>query len=453
MDHLQMARAMFGTNMGVHIIFATLGVGLPMMMLAAELMYQRTKDLQYVVMAKRWTKTLGVLLGVGIPTGTIAGVQLSLLWPGFMEVIGRVMALPFQIEIYAFMVEALFMSIYVYAAEKIKPWARILSLSLVAFGALASAVLIANVHAFEGTPAGFRFENGEIVDVDPWAAFFNPSFLVTAGHTAVTAYATGAFAIAAVAGYKMLKNKYGSTEYNFHQKALKLSIVLGLILSILTALNGHSTTQHLYREQPEKLAAAEGLFETKDHAGLTLFGWTDREDREVKYGIEFPWVLSILSGNSVDTVVTGLNDFPEEYWPPLYVHTLFNAMVIIGTGLIVLSLFALVWNKVLKKDRYPKWLLWLFVASGPLAVLSIECGWIFACTGRQPWTIYRMLTTADSVTTYENLGYLFTLFIIVYIILCVSVVFTLIYYFKRNSVTDDIFKAEQKDVQIFDSNS
>ncbi|MGE7604861.1 cytochrome ubiquinol oxidase subunit I [Peribacillus sp. NPDC097675] len=453
MDHLQMARAMFGTNMGVHIIFATLGVGIPMMMLAAELMYQRTKDLQYVVMAKRWTKTLGILLGVGIPTGTIAGVQLSLLWPGFMEVIGRVMALPFQIEIYAFMVEALFMSIYVYAAEKIRPWARILSLSLVAFGALASAVLIANVHAFEGTPAGFRFENGEIVDVDPWAAFFNPSFLVTAGHTAVTAYTTGAFAIAAVAGYKMLKNKYGSSEYNFHQKALKLSIVLGLIFSILTALNGHSTTQHLYREQPEKLAAAEGLFETKDHAGLTLFGWTDREDREVKYGIEFPWVLSVLSGNSFDTVVTGLNDFPEEYWPPLYVHTLFNAMVIIGTALIGLSLFALAWNKVFKKDRYPKWLLWLFVASGPLAVLSIECGWIFACTGRQPWTIYRMLTTADSVTTYENLGYLFTLFIIVYIILCVSVVFTLIYYFKRHSVTEDIFKAEQKDVQLFDSNS
>lgn len=171
MDHIQMARAMFGTNMAVHIIFATIGVGLPMMMLAAELMYQRTKDLQYVVMAKRWTKTLGVLLGVGIPTGTIAGVQLSLLWPGFMEVIGRVMALPFQIEIYAFMIEALFMSIYVYLAEKIKPWARVVSLFFVAFGAMASAVLISNVHAFEGTPAGFRFENGEIVDVDPWAAF------------------------------------------------------------------------------------------------------------------------------------------------------------------------------------------------------------------------------------------------------------------------------------------
>ncbi len=177
MDDLVIARSMFGTTMAFHIIFATIGVGLPFMILMAELMYQKTKDFQYAVMAKRWTKAFAVLLGVGIPTGTIAGVQLSLLWPGFMEVIGRVMALPFQIEIYAFFIEALFMSIYVYAADRIPPWMRIVSLTLVAIGALGSAVLITNVHAFEGTPAGFQIVNGEIVDVDPWKAFFNPSFL------------------------------------------------------------------------------------------------------------------------------------------------------------------------------------------------------------------------------------------------------------------------------------
>lgn len=453
MDHLQIARSMFGTNMAVHIIFATLGVGLPLMMLTAELMYQKTKDLHYVVMAKRWTKTSGVLLAVGIPTGTIAGVELSLLWPGFMEVIGKVMALPFQIEIYAFFVEALFMSIYVYAAEKIPPWARIATLITVAIGALSSAVLITNVHSFEGTPAGFRFENGEIVDVDPWAAFFNPSFLTTATHVSVTAYSTGAFIIATVAAFKMLKNKYGTTEYSFHKKALQLSLVIGLIFSVLTVLNGHTTTQHLYREQPEKLAAAEGLFETTDHAGLTVLGITDREEQRVKYGIEFPGMLSFLSGNSFDTVVTGLNDFPEEYWPPLYVHILFNAMVLIGTGLIFIALLGLIWNKWLKKPALPRWLLWLFVASGPLALTSIECGWIFACTGRQPWTIYRMLSTADSVTSAQNLGLLFTLFIIVYIVLCVAVVYTLLYYFRRNTVTDDIYRAEQKDGHLFDSNS
>ncbi len=136
MDELVIARSMFGTTMAFHIIFATLGVGIPLMILVAEIMFQRTNDLDYPMMAKRWTKAFAVLLGVGIPTGTIAGVQLSFLWPGFMEVIGRVMALPFQIEIYAFFVEALFMSIYVYAANRIAPWMRIVSLVLVASEAL-----------------------------------------------------------------------------------------------------------------------------------------------------------------------------------------------------------------------------------------------------------------------------------------------------------------------------
>src|SRR3954453_14821544 len=218
--------------MGFHIIFATIGVGLPFMILTAELIYQKTKDIEYVVMAKRWTKTFAILLGVGIPTGTIAGTQLSLLWPGFMEVIGRVMPLPFQIEIYAFFIEALFMSIYVYAAERIAPWMRIASLVLVAIGAMGSAVLITNVHAFEGTPAGFRVVDGKIVDVHPWVAFFNPSFFVNAGHVAFSAYTTGAFVVATVSAYKMLKSDFSSRVFRFHRKALMLSLVIGGIFSL-----------------------------------------------------------------------------------------------------------------------------------------------------------------------------------------------------------------------------
>ncbi|MEH7548203.1 MULTISPECIES: cytochrome ubiquinol oxidase subunit I [Bacillaceae] len=453
MSDLVIARSLFGTTMGFHIIFATIGVGLPFMILTAELIYQKTKDIEYVVMAKRWTKAFAVLLGVGIPTGTIAGVQLSLLWPGFMEVIGRVMPLPFQIEIYAFFIEALFMSIYVYAAERIAPWMRITSLVLVAIGAMGSAVLITNVHAFEGTPAGFNIVNGKIVDIDPWAAFFNPSFFVTAGHVALSAYTTGAFIVATVSAYKMLKAEGTSRVYRFHQKALLLSLVVGGIFSLLTALNGHESAQYLHKYQPEKLAAAEGLFETQSHAPLTIGGLTDRETQEVKYGLEIPWALSFLAGNSFDTVVKGLNDFPEPYWPPLFVHTLFNAMVGVGSLLILISFLGLALRKIFKKDTFPKWLMWLYVASGPLAVLGIEFGWIFACTGRQPWTIYRILSTADSVTTSTNLGILFALFALVYAILAFSVLFVLRYYFKKNSVVDDLNRADQKGVPLFSSNS
>ncbi|WML59376.1 cytochrome ubiquinol oxidase subunit I [Neobacillus sp. PS2-9] len=453
MEDLLIARSLFGTTMGFHIIFATIGVGLPFMILTAELIYQKTKDIEYVVMAKRWTKAFAVLLGVGIPTGTIAGVQLSLLWPGFMEVIGKVMALPFQIEIYAFFIEALFMSIYVYAAERIAPWMRITSLLLVAIGAMGSAVLITNVHAFEGTPAGFNIVNGKIVDVDPWAAFFNPSFFVTAGHVALSAYTTGAFIVATVSAYKMLKADRSSRVYQFHQKALMLSLIVGGLFSLLTALNGHESAQLLHEYQPEKLAAAEGLFETQSHAPLAIGGITDRETETIKGAIEIPWALSFLAGNSFNTVVKGLHDFPKEHWPPLFVHTLFNGMVGIGSLLILLSFVGLAWKRVFKKDHFPKWLMWLYVLSGPLAVLGIEFGWVFACTGRQPWTIYHVLSTKDSVTTATNLGILFILFAIVYAILAFSVLFVLRYYFKKNSVIDDLNRADQKGVPLFSSNS
>ncbi|MEH7097653.1 cytochrome ubiquinol oxidase subunit I [Neobacillus vireti] len=453
MSDLVIARSLFGTTMGFHIIFATIGVGLPFMILTAELIYQKTKDIEYVVMAKRWTKAFAVLLGVGIPTGTIAGTQLSLLWPGFMKVIGIVMALPFQIEIYAFFIEALFMSIYVYAAERIAPWMRIASLVLVAIGAMGSAVLITNVHAFEGTPAGFRVVDGKIVDVHPWVAFFNPSFFINAGHVAFSAYTTGAFVIATVSAYKMLKSDFSSRVFRFHKKALMLSLVIGGIFSLLTALNGHETAQSLHKNQPEKLAAAEGLFETQSHAPLAIGGFTDRETETVKWAIEVPWALSFLAGNRFDTVVKGLNDFPEEEWPPLFIHTLFNGMVGIGSLLILISFLGIFWKRIIKKEHFPKWLMWLYVASGPLAVLSIEFGWIFACTGRQPWTIYRVLSTKDSVTTATNLGVLFILFTAVYIILALSVIFVLRYYFKKNKVEDDLNRAEQKGVPLFSSNS
>lgn len=453
MSDLLIARSLFGTTMGFHIIHATIGVGLPLMMICAELMYQKTKDLDYVVMAKRWTKAFAILLGVGIPTGTIAGTQLSLLWPGFMEVIGRVMALPFQIEIYAFFIEALFMSIYVYAAERIKPWMRLASLFLVAFGALASAVLITNVHAFQGTPAGFDVVNGEIVNIDPWKAFFNPSFFVTAGHVALSAYVVGAFVVAMVAAFKLMRTENGSKIYKFHQKALTLSLVVGGIFSILTAVNGHASAQMLHEYQPEKLAAAEGLFETQSHAPLAIGGVTDRETETVKYGIEIPWALSFLAGNSFDTVVKGLNEWPETEWPPLFIHTLFNGMVFIGTFLILIAIAGLLWKRISKNKAHPKWLLWPLVASGPLAILAMELGWIFACTGRQPWNIYRVLPTANSVTTQTNLGPLFALFVAVYIILAAAALFVLLHYFKKNPVEKDFERAENKSVPLFSSNT
>ncbi|MED0758459.1 cytochrome ubiquinol oxidase subunit I [Aneurinibacillus thermoaerophilus] len=440
MDDLQLARALFGTTMGFHIIFATLGVGLPLMILTAEVLRQWKKDKDYGIMAQRWTKGFAVLLGVAIPSGTIAGVQLSLLWPGFMEVVGKVVALPFQIEIFAFLLEALFMSIYVYAADRLSASMRILSMIFVVIGAAASAILITNVHAFQGTPAGFRMENGEVIDVDPWVGFFNPSFFVSAGHVTLSAYMTGAFTIASIAAFKLLKSNRGSKEFLFHRKALMMALTVGGLFSLGTALNGHDSAQMLHKYQPEKLAAAEGLFETQPYAPLAIGGYTDKATRSVKYAIEIPGLLSFLAGNRFDEVVAGLNDFPREYWPPLYVHILFNAMVGIGGLLLALSIIGFVWRHLLRRETFPRWLMWLFIVTGPLAMIGIECGWIFACTGRQPWVLYRTLLTADSVTQAGNIGFLFVLFVGIYILLGLATVFVLRHYFKRHPLVKDLEK-------------
>jgi cytochrome d ubiquinol oxidase subunit I len=437
-DSITMARALFGSSMAFHIIFATLGVGLPIMIVIAEILFQVKKDPDYAVLARRLTKGFAIILGVAIPSGTAVGVMISLLWPGFMEIVQQVIALPFQVEIFAFFLESLFMAIYVYAADRLSPLMRIISVGLVAIGASASAVLITDAHAWMNTPRGFRLDAaGNVTDVDMWAAIFNPMIFITAQHVLASAYMTGAFAIVTLAAYRLFKRGTAERERQYHQKALWLALIFGGVMSVLTAVNGHTTAQYLHVYLPEKLAAAEGLFETQSHAPLAIGGLVDPIQERVVGGIEIPWLLSFLAGNSFDTVVRGLNDFPREHWPPLYVHTLFNLMVFIGTLLIVLCFLAILWRWWQKKP-YPRWMLLMFIFTFPLSMIGIETGWIFSCTGRQPWTIYQVQKTADAALQAQNISFLFFLFISIYVLLLIVTVFILHNFFKRRPLIREL---------------
>ncbi|MFC7062879.1 cytochrome ubiquinol oxidase subunit I [Halobacillus seohaensis] len=438
MDIVVMARTLFGSSMGFHIIYATIGVGLPIMIILAEVMYWLKKDEDYSLMAKRWTKGFAILLAVSIASGTIVAVLLSLLFPNFMEIVGQVISLPFQLEIFAFLIEAVFMSIYLYAADRLPRALRIVSITSVAIGATASAILITDVHAWMNTPAGFEMsESGVITNVNVWEAFFNPSFGVTAIHVTLSAYMTIAFLIASIAAIRLMKKHISSTERAYHKKALMISLYFGAFMSLATAINGHEAAQMLHDYNPRKLAAAEGLFETTSYAPLSIGGYTSLEDREVKYAIEIPYALSFLAGDRFDTEVIGLNEYPEELWPPLYVHILFNVMVGIGTLLIALSFIALFWRHVLKRE-FPDWMLALLVVSGPLALIAIEAGWCFSCIGRQPWTITDVLPTSDAATKSSSVSVLFVLFLSLYVILLFVTGFIMRYYFKRNPVEKDL---------------
>ncbi|WP_078427762.1 cytochrome ubiquinol oxidase subunit I [Alkalihalobacterium alkalinitrilicum] len=439
MDNVLLARMLFGSSLVFHIIFATLGVGLTLMILIAEILRVIKKDNDYGILAKRWTKGVAILLGVAIPSGTIVGVMLSLLWPGFIEVVGQVIALPFALEIFAFFIEALFLSIYVYAADRLSSTMRIISVFFVALGATASAVLITNVQAWMNTPTGFEVVGGEIVNVRPWDAVMNPAFGYTAVHVTSSAYMASAFVVVSIAAYKLLKPILSIQEKNYYQKGLMLALIFGAITAIWTGSNGHSAAVGLHNNVPVKLAAAEGLFETQSNAPLAIFGTPDPEANRVVGGLEIPGLLSWLATGTTDGVVKGLNEYPQDEWPPLFVHTLFNIMVGIGTLLIGLSLGAIAYRFFTrkKKGNYPQWMLAVLVGSGPLAMLGIETGWIFACVGRQPWTIIGFQRTADAATNSGNLGMFFVLFVSLYVFLLVLTALVMRFYFKRNPLAKE----------------
>lgn len=441
MDSVVLARSLFGTSMAFHIIFATLGVGVPLMIVFAEILAAITKNPDYSVMAKRWTKAQAILLGVAIPSGTIVGVMLSLLWPGFMEIVGQVISVPFQIEIWAFFLEALFMSIYIYAADRLSRKLRIFSVIMVSLGSASSAVLITNVHAWMNTPAGFDIVNGVVTNVNQIKAVFNPSFAVTAIHVVASAFMTGAFCIGSIAAYKLLKRGQPERERVYHRKCLQLALMVGFICSLATALNGHLTAQMLHNYLPLKLAAAEGLFETTDYAPLEIFGTTNIAEQRVENGIQIPWALSFLATNRFDGVVRGLNDFPRELWPPMFIHTLFNLMVMIGSGLLAISFVALFISFV-RKRTLPKWMLFVLLFCGPLSLIGIETGWIFSCTGRQPWVISGVQLTADAATKSEDIGILFALFIGLYALLMTITILVMRFYFSRRPVGQELTPQE-----------
>ncbi|WP_369901810.1 cytochrome ubiquinol oxidase subunit I [Bacillus manliponensis] len=443
MDTVTLSRAFFGSSLAFHIIFATLGIGLSLMIFISEVLYHVKKDSDYAVMAKRWTKAFAILLGVAIPTGTIVGVQISLLWPGFAKIVGQVISVPFQIEIFAFFLEALFMSIYVYAADKLSPVMRLISLFFVMLGATASAVLITSANTWMNTPAGFSMNpDGSVYNVDPWKAFFNPSFFTSSFHVVITAYATGAAVIASIAGFKLLKRN-SEKEIAYHKKGLFLGLTVTFITGAIMWMSGHSSAVALHKYSPEKLAAAEGLFETQSHAPLAIGGVVDPNTHEIIYGIEIPAMLSILVDMSPDTVVKGLEEFPKETWPPFYTHVFFNLMV--GTAAYTFFIAALAlayWFFIYRKKgaHFPKWLLWAIAACGPIMMLGIEFGWIFSCSGRQPWTIYGMQRTVDAATRADFVGPLFIVFVLLYIFLGALTIFVLRTFFKRHPLVNDLNK-------------
>ncbi|MFC4403639.1 cytochrome ubiquinol oxidase subunit I [Gracilibacillus xinjiangensis] len=421
-----------------HIIYATIGVGVPLMIFLAQWLGIKKQDEHYILLARRWTRGYIITVAVGVVTGTAIGLQLNLLWPTFMEIAGNAIALPLFMETFAFFFEAIFLGIYLYTWDRFENQRKhMLLLIPVAIGASFSAIFITMVNSFMNTPQGFEFANGYMVNVNPILAMFNPAMPTKVAHVLATAYMTAAFVLASIGAYRILKG----SNHIYHKKALLLTLKVGLIFSVAAAIIGDFAGKFLAAYQPEKLAAMEWHFETEEAASLTLFGILQNGD-EVKYSIELPYALSILAHGNPNAEVIGLDQFPSENIPPLYIHYLFNIMVLVGMGVTVLGLVYLIGKFLRKKFIHSKFFLWLIVTSGPLCIIAIEAGWWLAEVGRQPWVLRGILRTEDAATTSNQVDLMLYLFIGLYLILGIASAIVLIRMFRSNPVEREL--ADQK---------
>jgi cytochrome bd ubiquinol oxidase subunit I len=425
MDTVLAARALMGISLGFHILYATIGVGLPLLLMLAEGIALRTGDDTYRQMARRWIRPAALLFAIGAVSGTILSFELGFLWPRFMEFSGPLIGFPFWMEGYAFFTEAIFLALYLYGDQRLSRRALFLCTIPMTIASALSAVFVISANAWMNTPAGFRLENGVMVDLSPLQAFANPAWAHQAVHGTAAAYVATGFAMAGIYALALLR---GRTSL-YYRKALTLSLAVGTLFLPVMLASGDWAASHLAHHQPAKLAAAEAHFHTMAAAPLVIGGWPDVEAKEVRYGIEIPWLLSMLAFRDPEAVVLGLDAFPAADIPdPRMVHPFFALMV----GAFFLMAAAALWFWWHRWRRpgisLPRNLLWGILLASPFGLLALEAGWLVTEFGRQPWIIVGHMRVSDGVTPNEGIGLILLLFSIVYVMLSLGLLKMLVGY-------------------------
>ncbi|SEG13302.1 cytochrome bd-I ubiquinol oxidase subunit 1 apoprotein [Thermomonospora echinospora] len=414
------ARMQMGLSLGWHIIIACLGVAMPAVMLMAEWRGHRTGDVAYRLLTRRWARALGVLFAVGAVSGTILSFEMGLLWPELMGRYGQVFGLPFALEGFAFFIEAIFLGIYLYAWDRMATVPHILSGVPIVLAGVLSAFFIVSANAWMQQPVGFREAGGRITEVSPWRAMFNPATPPQTVHMILAAFMVAGFAMASVYAVAMLRGR----RDRYHKAGFLLPFTVAGVVTPFQIGVGDWAAHFVASNQPVKLAAMEGVFQTARGVPLHLGGIAVGD--ELRYSLEIPYALSLLAHWNPNAEIVGLLTVPPADRPPVnIVHWGFQVMVAIGFGLLALSAWAaLAWwrRRALPRSR---WFLWGAAAAGPAAVLAVEAGWIVTEVGRQPWTVFRTLRTSGAVNPAPGLIWGFVLLAVVYAVLTVVTVYVM----------------------------
>jgi cytochrome d ubiquinol oxidase subunit I len=430
MDAVLLARLQFAVTMCFHFIFPPVTIGLGFMLCLVEWRGWRRNDEVYVRMGRLFGKLFAITFATGIASGIVMLFQFGTNWAPYSRFVANVFGAPLAAEgFFAFFLESTFMGLYLFGRGRVSKGVHWFSLFMVSLAAgTVSAFFIIAANSWQQTPAGYVLRNGRAELTNLYEAIFNPSTLPRYCHVIVAALLTGAFIFASVGAWHVLRDRNSLVG----RKALLLGVVFGLVFSFLEVMPfGHMQAHQVAHTQPEKFAAIEGLYISQKAAPLVIFAipFTEPPPPELKAKVELPGLLSYLAFGSVDAHVQGINQFPRENWPPLFItFATFHGMTALGFFFIFLMVFA-AYRLIRGKLYDDRWLLKVLVWSVPLPLIAIQLGWITAEVGRQPWIVYKLFRTiegASPAVSAQQIGFSITLFAVIYVALFAAYLFLMI---------------------------
>ncbi|MFW2587269.1 cytochrome ubiquinol oxidase subunit I [Sagittula sp. SSi028] len=395
-----LARVQFAFTVSFHIIFPAFSIGLASYLAVLNGLYLRTRDESYLKLFNYWKKIFAVAFGMGVVSGIVMSYQFGTNWSVFSDKAGPVVGPLMAYEVLsAFFLEAGFLGIMLFGRSRVGDRLHMFATAMVAFGTLMSATWILSVNSWMQTPAGFSIaENGQFVPEDWWAIVFNPSFPYRLVHMVLAAFLTTALVVGAVGAWHLLRDRADREARTMFSMAMWMLALVTPLQIFAGDMHGINTLEH----QPAKVMAMEGHFDSHpEGAPLILFGIPNQEEKRVDYAIEVPKLSSLILKHDLNAPLDGLDTIPDEDEPPVaIVFFSFRVMVALGfamLGLGIWSLFARYRGTLYDQP-------WLHRASllmGPMGFVAVLAGWITTEVGRQPFTVYGLLRTSDSLAPVD----------------------------------------------------
>ncbi len=401
LEALELARFQFAFTVAFHIIFPAFSIGLASYLAVLNGLHLWTKDELYLRLFNYWRIVFAVAFGMGVVSGIVMSYQFGTNWSVFSDKVGPVLGPMMAYEVLsAFFLEAGFLGVMLFGRTKVGPGLHFVATLMVAVGTLGSAFWILSVNSWMHTPTGYGINDaGQFVPVDWWAIVFNPSFPYRLTHMVLASYLTTALVVGGVAGWHLLRHERDHpAARRMFTMAMGMLVVVAPLQIVAGDLHGINTFEH----QPAKIAAMEGHYDGRAGAPLILFGIPDDEAEVTRYALEIPKLGSLILTHSLNGEVQGLKDFPADARPPAeVVFWTFRLMVGLGFAMLGLGLWATWrwWRGRLFDDR---WLLRAAVAMGPMGFVAVLAGWVTTEVGRQPFTVYGLLRTSESLSPIET---------------------------------------------------